>query len=123
MSRTKIVATVGAVLSLTPALAFAQTGGSNLLALLNLIQTIVSRAIPILTAVALLYFIWGLVQFITSAGGEKHEEGKTKMWWGIIALFVIVSIWGIVGYIGQVFGIGQGGSGTPPCVQGLDCPQ
>src|SRR3989338_3529987 len=119
MSRTKIVATVGAVLSLTPALAFAQTGGSNLLALLNLIQTIVSRAIPILTAVALLYFIWGLVQFITSAGGEKHEEGKTKMWWGIIALFVIVSIWGIVGYIGNVFDLDPNSKGKPPVIEGL----
>ena len=118
MSRNKIVAAVGAVLALTPAFAFAQ-GGSNLLALLNLIQTIVSRAIPILVAVALLYFIWGLIQFIMSAGGEKHDEGKTKMWWGIIALFVIVSIWGIVSYIGNVFGISQGGSATPPTVEGL----
>ena len=118
MSRTKFVAMVGSALALTPALAFAQ-GGSNLLALLNLIQTIVSKAIPILVAVALLYFIWGLIEFITSAGGEKHEEGKTKMWWGIIALFVIVSIWGIVGYIGNVFGISQGGSATPPTVEGL----
>src|SRR3989344_3256932 len=110
----KIVAGVTAALSLTPVFAFA--AGENLLALLNLIQTIVTRAIPILTAVALLYFIWGLVQFIMSAGGEKHEEGKTKMWWGIIALLVFVSIWGIVGYIGNVFGISQGGSATPPTV-------
>ncbi|HEY4483121.1 MAG TPA: pilin [Candidatus Paceibacterota bacterium] len=113
----KIVAGVTAALSLTPVFAFA--AGENLLALLNLIQTIVTRAIPILTAVALLYFIWGLVQFIMSAGGEKHEEGKTKMWWGIIALFVIVSIWGIVGYIGNVFDLDPNSKGKPPVIEGL----
>ena len=118
MSRSKLGLAALGLATFSPALAFAQ-GGSNLLALLNLIQTIVGRLIPILVAVALIYFIWGLLQFILSAGGEDHEAGKTKMWWGIIALFVIVSIWGIVAYIGNVFGISQGGSATPPTVEGL----
>ena len=52
------------------------------------------------------FFIWGLAIFIRDSGNpEKKEEGRNKMVWGIITLFVIVSLWGIVAFIGRTFGI------------------
>ncbi|HEY4518453.1 MAG TPA: pilin [Candidatus Paceibacterota bacterium] len=92
--------------------------GSNITQLEQLIATVVNMLIPILVALALVYFIWGVIKFIGTAGGEAHEEGKTRMLWGIIALFVIVSIWGIVGYIGDIFGIKPGGKIPVPCTPG-----
>jgi hypothetical protein len=73
---------------------------------LNTIQDLVRIAIPLLVAVALLVFFWGLVQFIANAGDDdKRKEGKQHMIWGIVGLFVMVSVWGLVGFLGSVIGI------------------
>lgn len=58
--------------------------------------------------IAVLVFFWGLVKFLFKAGDEKsHEEGRNRMIWGIIALFVLTSIWGIVYYIQSDLQIGE----------------
>lgn len=36
---------------------------------------------------------------------EKRKQGKQYMIWGIIALFVMVSIWGLVAILTNTFGI------------------
>ena len=61
MTKQKVAAGLSTVLAvLLPLAAAAQVGG-NLLNLLSLIETIVSRLIPILVALALIYFIWGVI--------------------------------------------------------------
>ena len=56
--------------------------------------------IPITVGAALVYFLYGLAQFILVSGDEKKlAEGKQKMVWGVIALFIMVSIWGIIGFL------------------------
>ena len=57
--------------------------------------------IPLAFALALLYFFWGIAQYIRAgAGGEKvAQEGRKVMLYGVIAMFVAVSIWGIVNFI------------------------
>lgn len=78
----------------------------SLSSLLASIQSVINLLIPIVFALALLYFFWGIAQYILVAGDEgKKEEGKKKMFWGIIALFVMSSIWGIVFFIADAFGI------------------
>ncbi len=63
--------------------------------------------IPLAFALALLYFFWGVAKYINSgAGGEKAaEEGKRVMIWGIVALFIATSIWGIVNFIKSELGL------------------
>lgn len=104
-------------LALTPALAGAQ-GLGNLKTLLQSIGDLVELALPIIVAIALLVFFYGLVKFIFS-GAEAKDEGKTLMIWGVVALFVMVSVWGLVRFIGTAFNIEQGGSAQVPGVQGL----
>ncbi|MFM2357380.1 MAG: hypothetical protein RJA61_117 [Candidatus Parcubacteria bacterium] len=51
-------------------------------------------------AVAFMVFFWGLAQFIAKSGDvSSHESGLRLMKWGIIALFVILSIMGIISFI------------------------
>lgn len=77
------------------------------------IQELIARAgdiiallIPITASLALLYFFWGLGQFILKAGDtDAQKEAKGMMFWGIIALFIITSIWGIVGFVQRELGI------------------
>lgn len=93
-----------------PAVSFAQTSG--LITVLDRIQNILDAVIPIIITLAVIYFFWGLAQYILESGNaEKKEEGRNKMIWGIIALFVMVSIWGLLGLIAGTFGIQTGGSG------------
>ena len=117
MTKSRFAAVLGTVLAFSPLVALAQ--GGNLLGLLSLIEQIVSRLIPVLVALALIFFIVGLIRFVISADAETREASKGMMWWGIVALFVIVSIWGIVTYIGNILGISQTSTVTPPGVGGL----
>ena len=72
--------------------------------------------IPLAFALCLFYFFWGVMKYIKSgAGSEKAaEEGKRIMIWGIVGLFVAVSIWGIVKFIQSELGI--------PNIQNVDRP-
>jgi Type IV secretion system pilin len=65
--------------------------------LISAVGNLLSIVLPLASLVALLFFVWGLATFILHADDAKaHEEGKNKMLWGVIALFVMVSIWGII---------------------------
>lgn len=57
--------------------------------------------IPIAFALCLLYFFWGVAQYVRNAAGSEKaaEEGKRVMVWGVIALFVLSSVWGIIYFI------------------------
>ena len=70
---------------------------------------LVAQLVPVVIALGLLAFIWGLVSFIFSSGDEEAAAtGKRRMIWGVFALFVIVSVWGLVALLNQITGIEQG---------------
>ena len=105
-------------LTFAPAVAFAQELG-NLNRLLQGIGNLVETALPIVVALALLAFFWGLVKLIWG-GADAVSEGKHLMIWGLIALFVMVSVWGLVRFIGNALDIRQEGGTVPvPTVQGI----
>lgn len=58
---------------------------------------IINQIIPVLTVLALALFMWAVVRYILKAE-ESHGKGeeRTALLWGIIALFVLFSVWGIV---------------------------
>ncbi len=106
-------------LAFAPALAFAQNLG-NLETLTRSIGRLIDLALPIVVAIALLGFFWGLVKFIFAAGDEeKRKEGKQFMIWGLVGLFVMVSVWGLVRFVGNALNVGQGDTIIVPRVPGL----
>lgn len=63
---------------------------------------------------AVLVFVWGLVLFIRNSGDDKAvAEGRKRMVWGIVALFLIVSIWSIVAILNTIVGV-SGVNVCPP---------
>ena len=105
-----------ATLAFAPAFAFAQTLG-NISTLVTSLGNIVRLALPIVVAIALLAFFWGLVKFIFAQGNEEAKaDAKKIMLWGLIALFVMVAVWGLVRFIGTALGITPGGSIEIPTV-------
>lgn len=86
--------------------------------MLNSIKDIIKLALPLAFSLAVLFFFWGIAKYILKAGDSKaREEGKNIMLWGVIALFVLVSVWGIVGFIQENLGI-KGKAGESSNLQG-----
>jgi len=67
------------------------------------------RIIPLLGVIAFLVFVWGVARFIKSAGSEKEiKDSKNLLIWGVIGLFVLFAIWGIIAFLSNEFGFGSG---------------
>lgn len=78
----------------------------NVTRLIESVRDIIDILIPLVAALALLYFFWGLARFILNNGNDDaREDGKRIMIWGVVALFVIVSVWGLVRFVGNALGI------------------
>ena len=109
---------ISSVVMFMPFLVLAQTPNFGVLTgIVNGIGGLVTILTPIVVALALLFFFWGLAKYILSAGDEESKAaGKNIMIWGIIALFVMISVWGLVQFLGATFGIDQGATITPPKV-------
>jgi len=60
--------------------------------------------IPIFITLAILAFFWGLILYLSEAA-EKKTEGIQIMFYGLLALFVMVSIWGIIGLLRSTFNV------------------
>lgn len=76
-----------------PVVAFAQETGDN--ALFDLIQRLINAVIPILFALAILFFLWKLASYLFGSG-EVKEEARSGMIMGIIVLLVMFSIAGVI---------------------------
>ena len=87
----------------TPIIVFAQVTVGKLI---DSAAELVLLFVPILLGLAVLTFFWGLVKFINQAGDEKAvEEGRSLMIWGMVAIFVMVALWGILGFLQHTFGL------------------
>lgn len=78
----------------------------------------VNLIIPIVIGLAVLIFIWGVVQYVIAKEEEAKTEGRDKMIYGLIGLAVIVSVWGLVAVLKNSFGISNTASIQVPCIPG-----
>jgi hypothetical protein len=73
-----------------------------------IVNTIIGGVLtPIITLIvsgAVVVFLWGVFKFIKSEGKEK-EAGKDMMVWGIVGIFVMVSVWGLVNILRGTFNL------------------
>ncbi len=84
------------------------SGTQNLIG--RFVTYIIDPAILIIFALGFLLFIWGLVQFLTNVEGDR-TEGKNHMIYGIVGMFIMVSVFGIITLLDNTFSLGtfQGG--------------
>lgn len=67
---------------------------------------IINPLIAILFALALAIFLWGIARFIWSADDEtSRQQGKNHMIWGLVGMFIMVSVYGILNVATSVLGI------------------
>ena len=77
------------------------------------IQTIITRTTDVVRQIvvavfvlAVVVFAWGIVKMISAAGNtEKIKQAKGIIWWGIIGMFVLATIGGIIAFLQSELGI------------------
>jgi hypothetical protein len=94
---------------LSPALASAQGTPQTLTDLASLILTLFGAATGLLIAFAVVIYFYGIFSNMHAFTEGNPEKFRTYFFWGLVALFVMVSIWGILNMLSQtVF------NGNPP---------
>lgn len=93
--------------------------GTAIQQFLQLVTNVTNALIPIAVTLAVLAFFWYLIKFIWYGKEDAvaKKVGLAGMGWSVVALFVMVSIWGLVGFIGSITGVGQGGKVPIPTIQ------
>lgn len=92
------------VTAAAPAMAGAVTLGHTV----GVLSDIINGLIPVVLAITVLIFFWGLAMYLWDAGNsESKSKGIQIMIMGVLSLFVMVSIWGIIGVLQQTFKVDQ----------------
>jgi hypothetical protein len=76
--------------------------------------------VMLIIAVTVIVFMIGALRYIAQAGAGNAEYAtklRDYLVWSIITLFVMLSVWGLVYFIGATLGIGQGGNAPIPQFQ------
>ncbi|MCC7500237.1 hypothetical protein IT396_00260 [Candidatus Nomurabacteria bacterium] len=57
----------------------------------------INVVIPVLITIALVFFLWGILRYVYKVGNAHSKESDRQIFlWGLLALFCMVSVWGIV---------------------------
>ena len=81
-----------------PTLASAQT----LFYILGLFNQFLNALIGLFITLAIVVFFWGLIGYLMS-DGEGKSAGLNRMMMGVVTIFVMVSIWGIIRLLQATF--------------------
>jgi hypothetical protein len=88
----------------SPILALASGDSLNTL-IINTARLIQDGVIPVVIGLALLTFLWGVMKYGTSRDEASRKESIAIIINGIIVLFVMVSVWGLVAVFSDFFGV------------------
>jgi uncharacterized membrane protein len=104
------------LMAFAPVLALAQ-GLGQADTLVQNIRSLINNIIPVLFGLAIIYFFWGLIKYIRAAGDPKAAaEGRSIMIWGVIALVVMVGVYGLINWVLSTTGLDNNNS-IPPLPQ------
>ncbi len=78
--------------------------------LANLITNLINGGIGVALILGIVVYFYGIVSNMSETSHGKFEKMRTHILWGMIALFVMFSVWGILGLIRNTL-FGGTGSG------------
>ncbi len=89
---------------------------------------LINFTVPVLAGIAVALFIVSGVRYIYKSGSaESKGKERNAMMWGLVALFVLFSIWGILNLLDETFfagasGVGPSNSNNPEyCLESGHC--
>lgn len=68
-------------------------------------KVIINPIIMLLFALAAVYFLYGLANYLLSPDNEEiRKSSKSHMLWGIVGMFIMISVFGIMNLILNTLG-------------------
>jgi hypothetical protein len=108
----KIFTSLGIISLSLPLIASAQDATGGLTSIGSLVRTFTTSVVQavgiLMLTIAVVAFFYGIVRYIwgiREGEAAKIQEGGRFMTWGLIALFVMFSVWGIITYAQNILGI------------------
>ena len=72
----------------------------------NVDTMIINPLILLLFALAVVYFLYGVLEFLMNQENEeKKTTGKSHMLWGVVGITIMLGVWTILGMVINTFGI------------------
>lgn len=105
----KILISFGSLLSTSlPVIALAAADSSYLTTLISKATGVLSSILVFLISLSVVWFVWNVISYTMSSDEDKRSKAKDQMIWGIVAIAVAVSVWGLVHLLQGIFGLNQG---------------
>lgn len=80
---------------------------NSFFSLFEYIITLINTVISVIIALAVLGFMWGVVKILFNPENEiVKKEGRSFMLYGLVTLFVMTSVWGLVNIFEESFFLG-----------------
>jgi phosphatidylserine synthase len=90
---------------------------------LSYIVYLAGKALPLLIIAAVVLLLFGIVRlFFFDTSGTERENGKKFVGYGILALFVMVSVWGLVNVLRSTFDLDNNNIPMAPAIPILNSP-
>jgi len=112
VSKTSVIGASALALMVMPVMAHA----AGITELLETIRGWLNMLVPMLITLGVIAFFWGLVKYLFKGDGEGKKEGLNLMMMGILAVFVMASIAGLVAMLQDTTGAGSSRTINPPCI-------
>lgn len=71
----------------------------------KIVTEIFSPLYQLIAAIAFIYFLYGAAKFIYDIRNPSEKNtGKQHLLWGMVGLFIILSVGGVLSLFGSIFG-------------------
>ncbi len=85
--------------------------GQNLMD--KIVAIIIDPLILLIFSVGFVVFLWGLVEFMRNVESESSREtGKQHMLWGLVGMFIMIAVQGIIAIALDTFDINPNDMGN-----------
>lgn len=98
--------------------------GPNIANLIGQANAVLNTIVPFLVGVAVLIVIWGVFNYVLSAAEEeKRAEARLFIVWGIIFIFLMLSVWGFVNILVNSFSLSKQAPSQRPTLPEIPIPK
>lgn len=74
----------------------------------KIVGSIIDPLVLLIFSAGIFLFTWGLVVFLTQLDNpEGRRTGTRHMLWGIIGVFIMATVFGIISIVTETFGLGD----------------
>ncbi len=98
----------GVVTCTAPAAAAENASITTFSGLIGRLNEVLNTIVPFIVGLAVFVIFWGIFTYLTEAADEeKRAEAKKFILWGIIGVFMMLSVWGFVNILVNTFSLAK----------------